>query len=230
MSKRKVSKKIYLAISLLFYSFCSGGLLWQVTQISEIFFEFDTIKDINVFSPEEMNQDQTVFYLCLHSDAILNTSLHHSPISRISDISIGTRFNITISTGKLFNLTGESPKKILGQILRYPHHCYIVDPFGNIEFNKRFRGFGSAIGYKNYPFDIARIIGNPMMKKRYAINSNSYHMIKLKSPYKDACLEYRYISKRDRNDAIADCNSNQTHISVEKVMNRSEYSDTNMNE
>ena len=52
----------------------------------------------------------------------------------------------------------------------------------------------------------------------YVFKSNSFAILKLESPYSDHCFNYLEIRFRDREDAIADCGSNQTHISNGKVI------------
>ena len=65
MTKRE-NKLKFLLCQFIFHSFCISGLLWQITQISVNFFKFDTIKDINVFTPEDLLSQDKIAYICFY--------------------------------------------------------------------------------------------------------------------------------------------------------------------
>lgn len=46
--------------------------MWQVGDISELFFQFDVVKDVNVFKPEDMSEDGKLFFLGFWNTEILN--------------------------------------------------------------------------------------------------------------------------------------------------------------
>ena len=49
--------------------------------------------------------------------------------------------------------------------------------------------------------------------RMFIVKSNSFKILKMESPYSDRCFNYPDIGLRDRNDAIATCESNRTHVS-----------------
>ena len=64
---KTVSRLTYTFWSLFYHSLCLSGLIWQVTQISINFFEFDVNKDINIRMPSEFNfTTGKSVYLCFN--------------------------------------------------------------------------------------------------------------------------------------------------------------------
>ena len=66
---KTVSRLTYTFWSLFYHSLCLSGLIWQVTQISINFFEFDVNKDINIRMPSEFDYKAgTSVYFCFKMD------------------------------------------------------------------------------------------------------------------------------------------------------------------
>ena len=67
-----MSKLTFYSLSIFFHSLCLSGLIWQVTQISVNFFEFDVLTDIKIFTPEESKWSEKVAYVCFWGDDLKN--------------------------------------------------------------------------------------------------------------------------------------------------------------
>ena len=66
---KTVSRLTYTFWSLLYHSLCLSGLIWQATQISINFFEFDVNKDINIRMPSGFDFTAgTSIYFCFKMD------------------------------------------------------------------------------------------------------------------------------------------------------------------
>ena len=91
----------------------------------------------------------------------------------------------------------------------------------------------------SHPFDEHRLIGVKTNWKNnsqeYVITSNSFTISKLIAPYTDNCFNYPDIGLESRNEAIALCDSNATHLAFRKVVRKndpehSSYKQKNENE
>ena len=72
MKKKQVNKITYVTSTYIFRSLCLSGLIWQITQISINFFQFDIIKDINVVMPEDSIEVEKVLYICSENSELLS--------------------------------------------------------------------------------------------------------------------------------------------------------------
>lgn len=72
MKKKQVNKITFVTSTYIFRSLCLSGLVWQITQISINFFQFDIIKDINVVMPEDSVEVKKVLYICFENSELLS--------------------------------------------------------------------------------------------------------------------------------------------------------------
>lgn len=144
MAKKIVTKTAYHACNLSFYSLCLSGLIWQVTQISVNFFKFDVLKDINVVMPEEVNDTDTVLYVCFDNSEILSYKKYLNILNvtaknkrlfgkkldypadktnRIVSMNINQRFIITLESNTMFDIVyRESVEEFIIGI----KYCYML--------------------------------------------------------------------------------------------------------
>lgn len=87
MAKKSVSKSTYFVWTAIFYCILFSGLIWQVTQISINFFQFDTSKDIKVIMPEESGWKKKVFNLCFDNEDILNYESYLKLLMKKAELS-----------------------------------------------------------------------------------------------------------------------------------------------
>lgn len=70
---KTVSRLTYTFWSLFYQSLCLSGLIWQVTQISINFFQFDVNKDINIRMPNEIDlMAGKSLYLCFEMEQFID--------------------------------------------------------------------------------------------------------------------------------------------------------------
>lgn len=72
MKKKQVNKITYVTSTYIFRSLRLSGLIWQITQISINFFQFDIIKDINVVMPEDSIEVEKFLYICFENSELLS--------------------------------------------------------------------------------------------------------------------------------------------------------------
>ena len=244
MALKIVSKRTYNFVTLLFYSLCLKGLIWQVVEISIHYFKFDVIKDINVFTPEESKLVDKILNICIRNHEIFNHSELLNPLPKLSEtddmlnyygqsMTFGYRFNVTISSRNIFDV------EPIGEFIVSYGYCfrYQVDKWIDVDkdmavnidrdmlknVTKVFVSFGRA----EYPFDVDRLISIKQewinSSKEYRIKSNLFDILKLEWPYTDDCFNYTTDGFTDRRDSISNCSSNKTHISPYKIISKGSY-------
>ena len=53
VAKKVVSKPVYWTFNILFHSFCFTGLIWQLTQVSIVYFNYEVVSDVKIIMPEK---------------------------------------------------------------------------------------------------------------------------------------------------------------------------------
>ena len=121
---------------------------------------------------------------------------------------------------------------LTGELVSISTYCYQFKVEVNVhlmfsnKLNETVENFFIAFGDTNYPFNHNRLITVKIdfdeTKQEFMTKSNSFKIIKLKSPYHDNCVNYPEMGLKDMVDAYANCQSNSTHLSVQKVIWRHE--------
>ena len=99
-----MSKLTFYSLTIIFHSLCLSGLIWQVTQISVNFFEFDVLTDIKIFTPEESEWSEKVAYVCFDDNELINREKF--PEWKDSDYktqTIGQRFKTRWTRDQIFS-------------------------------------------------------------------------------------------------------------------------------
>ena len=180
-----------------------------------------------MFTPEELNSQNKVVYICLYrSDLSV-----WKGIKNFENLTFGEKFKLARDAQNLF--TAVENTELINTLIVLECYCFqyklIVD--GSLEFNmnSRLKFFTIAVGHKSFPFDHHRVIGVKTdwfnKSQLYGICSNSFKISKMNPPYTDNCFHYPDIGIKDRNDAVALCESNHTNLSSEKVVmgNETQY-------
>lgn len=230
MSPKVVSKTTYYCWTLLFYSLCLSGLIWQITQISINFFKFEVLKDINVITPDKMNtikysKDEVVYFCFDNSDIVMpkvykyfatkfrrkiNKTIKFDRSETISLLPLNERFMMTREWQKI-ETTHDTP---INEFIEASEYCFKTKTQISYEINQQilpnYESFLRMSISNNYsPFDERRLIEIPFPDDDYGdvieIKSNKYFINELEWPYTDNCLNYQDIGFKDRNDAIASC-------------------------
>lgn len=219
MTKKVVSKYSYLFWTLIFHSLCLSGLVWQVVQISINFFQFDTIKDINVTVPESSNDIRKVYNLCFRNFEIIDVEMYSniagentknhtwsdSNIAGYNEFTMEERFN---STKNLLQYYSD----ITTEYLFGENYCYQLNRrlLLHTEQLENVSTIKVSTGYKFPYFDYWRFltVKKPKEKEAMMIKSFSYTMNRKSFPYTDKCIDYHTSGYDNRYEAIAEC-SNQ---------------------
>ena len=244
MSPKVVSKTTYYFWSILFYSLCLSGLIWQVTQISINFFKFEVVKDINVITPDVMNlndrSDENVIYICFHNKDILNNKVYENYEIEYLKQNPKTPFDSTGLRVKIatyhpledrFKMTQKWERlgrvdSVIGEFIKGNKYCYMPQ-IRSLQLRKNlFEGFTifqTALGNKLSSFDERRLLDTYIsdMSERNSsellqIKSYKYFIKELEWPYTDNCLEYQNSNFGDKNNAIASCSERITGKTPEK--------------
>ena len=226
-----VSKLIFYSCLIIFHSFCLSGLIWQITQISVNFFQFDVIKDINVITPEETESKRKVAYVCFHNSQVIDEN--KESIFEEQNPNFGDLFRAIISVDKAFSYKHESP--LIGQLILGLQYCFQfkIRDGSYLQFQESFDStiekFKVSIGHVAFPFNNNRLILAGTLdtepRKDSHVNSNAFKLIKLQFPYTDNCFNYPDIGARDKLDAIANCASESAgsgYLSHDKVICKSD--------
>lgn len=227
MARVQVSRECYKISFIVYYMLCLLGLIWQIMQISEIFFQFNVVKNINVFKPEDMDVDNKILHIgFLRYDMISKTKYkqltgkNYSGLpSDYEKIPLDIIFESSHTADELFS-TGN---QIMGEYLAHKFHCFTmkypnvvsksVPKHFSVDFIDGAMEHGSqpnshafvvGAGDTIYPFNSKRLLVVPFgtTPKNSRIRSHSYHLMKLSSPYTDHCFNYKIVGKEDRYDAI----------------------------
>ena len=231
---KTVSKFTFYILQLIFHSLCLSGLIWQVTQISINLFKYDVIKDINVKTPEEVKGDRKTAYVCFYNPEIFDRTKSAKLNSDIFYLPVGEKFEITMSVNETFiRESGTINPPLTGELVTISMYCYQfkIEVYGQLMFSKELNEnvdhFLIALGDSDYPFNRNRLIETKIdfedSGQEFLTKSNSFKIIKMKSPYRDNCVNYPEIGLKDMIDAYANCQSNSTHLSVQKVIWRHEF-------
>lgn len=134
------------------------------------------------------------------------------------------RFQSKYDSNKLF-VTSKS--RIVGEFDNIRSHIYAIEwEFlkGKIDLmdnnSTGINHFYVGMGHKDYQFNYRRLVFiqfRTSISKNFRIRSNSFYSIKLASPYKDHCFDYKSKKMIDWLDAIAKCGSNRTHSSYRTI-------------
>ena len=227
MARKVVSKLTYYSFTIFFHSLCLSGLIWQITQISVNFFQYDVLTDIKIFTPEESKWCEKVAYVCFWDHELKNAEkLAELNVYDPNTLTIGQRFETRLTSDQIFFYVHGFERK----------YAFIVS--NNICFQFQFKSdetsiafheqvanvsyFWLAIGHESNNYDESRRIPATTNwinnSQVFEAKSNSFKILKMLSPYSDHCFNYSDIGLRDRNDAIATCGSSQTHVSPNKVV------------
>lgn len=227
MAKRRVSRKVYLCSNIVFYSLCLSGLIWQVTQISVNYFEFDVIRDIEVIMPEQIIKTDEVLNLCFDNYKIL----HYKTLKRLADASklpfdydrdspvqrqirdltlqrtIKERFEIALDRGSVFNINSSFH---IDPFIFGPKFCYQVsnpDQF-TVLFDGIFKGIAISCGEKLSYFDHRRLfimnsfIFSSVRSYKFDVRNHFYSMRRLPWPYIENCKNYEIDQFREITNCV----------------------------
>ena len=189
-----------------------------------------------MLTPEESSNKDKVVYVCFTNTGIWNNTaarLMRRYGRNILDMPLKERFEITYKSNETFSNT-HSPK-IIDELIRSSDYCYqfvLLAVYLNRKMlERKHLYFKVAIGRQGAPFDGKRLVTVDIewrnVTQAFEIKSYSFDITKLKSPYTDHCYDYTSYGFMDRNDAIANCTSDSTHLSDEKVVLKSKYNSSN---
>ena len=230
--KRTVSKFKFLLLNFIFHSICLAGLIWQITQISINFFEYDVLKDINVIMPEEIWKFERVLYVCFKNEEIIPDNVYISAVKKdkgeqyeyqekksrkkyIHELKIGKRFEMTPDSNDIF--MSKEPEVYAKNFIMGFRYCYQINlttdekPIISRAVADKISEVSILLGQELPHFDYRRLmkIVSNVWKTRngslIAVSSFWYHIIKLKYPYKDNCVDYTELKYDSRLDATAIC-------------------------
>ena len=229
MARKVVSKLTYYSFTILFHSLCLSGLIWQIAQISVNFFQFDVLTDIKIFTPEESKWREKVVYVCFYDWQLKNSEiLAKLNLSHSNTLTTGQKFKTRLTSEQIFvsfKVNTLRRKYALCFRLLYLFSIsihYRPTLYFNAKVVSDIKQFMVSIGHESNSFDHSRDAEADTdwinTTKVFTVTSNSFNILKLESPYSDHCFSYPDIGLRDRNDAIATCESNQTHVSPNKVV------------
>ena len=220
----------FLFCQLIYHSLCISGLIWQIIQISVIFFKFDTIKDINVFTAEELQSQDKIVYICFyfHDEPIWTEDWHH-----FLKMSYAEQFRISRDTEHWFAFLRKA--ELIDELIAEGVYCrkFNITMGSTIGLDRSSGIFylSITIGLMSHPFDKHRLIGVKTNWKNnsqeYVITSHSFTISKLTPPYTDNCFNYPDIGLENRNDAVAMCDSNATHLAFRKVVRKNDSEHSN---
>ena len=228
MAKKSVSKFTYHITTTFYHTLCLCGLLWQVTKISINFFHFDTIRDIKVLMPEEINDTEFVLNVCFENDEMIREweydiilgvnktffNLSKDDQNRIRrdivlNMTVKERFNSIPKIKALFRESRYIEEYLLGS-----KYCFQITYLKDIAiwgpFLLQIKSASFSRGKKFPLFDHRRLLtlNMKMYSSTYQIDVRSYlyHMENLEWPYQDNCKRYTdLIPDRDRLRAIVTC-------------------------
>lgn len=215
--KKIISKRSYYVSSAIFHAFCISGLVWQVTNISSNFFMFDTIKDINVFMPEQVNNTNRVLYVCYDILDMINieawkeiskTSFRRSLDIKIYNMAPGEIFNTTFDFDSIVSYGGRSNRFLIDRFICYQSEnpTHIIFKSTSLEYPIAV-SLGERLPFYDYrrPYYINDLdmVVNGTISKMYWINSCVYDYKRLGSPYTDRCRRYRNSKNEDIDQLIS---------------------------
>ena len=238
MARNVVSKLTYYFLSIIFHSLCLSGLIWQVTQISVNFFQFDVLTDVRIFTPEESKWSEKVAYVCFYDDDLINRKkLLELNISYYNKLTFRERFKSTLTSDQIFFRSPGFERKYAflvggGLCFQFQFKAEKAGLFFNGELVSNVTRFWLSIGHESNNYDMSRqvIVWTDWVntEQLFTVKSNSFKILKMASPYSDHCFNYSDIGLRDKNDAIATCQSNQTHVSESKIVRETDVKFLNM--
>ena len=229
MAKMLVSKLNYYLLSAIFHSLCLGGLVWQVTQISLNFFQFDTMKDIKVSMPEATNHSGRHLNFCFDNHQFFDYELY----SQMLD-------NGTIAPGNIwkFDRANENSKRLLFEFMTISQRFKLRHNLRKIEsfwFHPEEYILGNSYCYQlseeRYVFSSFALANVTRMKVSlsdklpnvdytrfqfidnvtrtgqdiFILSSYYYFVQRLPWPYIDDCFDYGTINFPSRLHALGHC-------------------------
>ena len=239
MARKVVSKLTYCSFTLIFHSLCLSGLIWQVTQISVNFFQFDVLTDVRIFTPEESKWSEKVAYVCFEEHQVINSEkVAELNVSKYySELTFRDRFKTRLTSDQIFSDVNYFERKYAFFVKYYLCFQFQFKHQKSIlRFNRKLVSnveyFFLSIGHESNNYDESRIIRATTdwvnKTQKFTVRSNSFKILKMESPYSDHCFNYPDIGLRDKSDAIATCQSNQTHVSESKIVRETDVTFLNM--
>lgn len=236
---RIVSAKYYHTCNFIVYSICLIGLIWQVEQISELFFKFDTVKDINILKPSEMDLRSNLFFLCFRNHELIEPNKYNNLTGKnyanikwtsLRDIPVNIISQVTRPADEIFR----TKNRLRSEFLSWLNYCFKFTGHHPITITndslRTVTEFVSLVGHKDYPLDPSIAVEVQFTKnvpKGFWVKSKSYHIVKLTPPYKDQCFSYPSIGKVNQREAVADCMSNETSLWIDKDLSKEKYNSSN---
>ena len=234
MKKISIRGSVFNVLQFLYYSVCLCGLVWQVVEISNNFFQHGVVSDIKIFMPHTIKEDKNL-HICFDRRELMNMTVYeqlwnkyHSsvPLSLASDSQrfLFSTYNLTLD--EIFRLSLEPYEVFLhlqhgarSYKIKYIHDSKICYEFRN---RLLFLFFKSDSVHKSNVSKVWLLLDDTMPKacrtnkhKKYYVThgkemairmcDNYYDMIKLPSPYPDDCFDYTSIGYVDQDNAIGMC-------------------------
>lgn len=224
------SKKKYFVhkiFNFIYITFCVVGLLWQILQISLNYFQFDVVTDIKIIMPEDnIAVGNISLSICIPSEYVLNRSIFQQIESKYENkkdfrrrdfvktcLNIGDRFNESLRGDEIF-----SPLNNLSSILENIYqgfNCYVFESvkteykyFLNTRIMNDPQFIWIQISRQYPPVDgrLVAVFDEMSTDIKYpVIESNTYFISKLSSPYIDKCINYGRLGMINRKHAIDEC-------------------------
>ena len=238
MARKVVSKLTYHFLTVIFHSLCLSGLIWQITQISVNFFQFDVLTDVRIFTPEENKWKEKVAYICFEENRLIDR-VKMDQLGESYSWTFGQRFQTRWKSDQVFPYIRGLERKYAFIVkdnlcfqFQFNHPKPMLSFIGNRIMAGNTIPFWMSIGHESNNYDESREIETRTdwvnKTQKFTVKSNSFKILKMASPYSDHCFNYPDIGLRDRNDAIATCESNQTHVSLYKVVRDTDDKFSNM--
>lgn len=228
MKKKIVSHRFHLFSNIIFHSLCLSGLIWQITQISVNYFEFDVVSDISLTLPEDV-VDEKILNFCYDPEDLKDKSkfleilegkniniteeLVNDFVETYSEIlTLKDRFDLIPDAREAFYINSSKRFQVF---LMDVYSCYQIkssDPDVNAVAKKIFLDQANSIflgmSEKFFRVDIRRLsVHNTEVNMRndFYVEPHFYLIRRLKKPYKEECIDYFSDSAFEKHSARADC-------------------------
>lgn len=222
--------KIKSVIDTIFYMSCWAGLIWQVLQISFLYFKFDVTSQISIIMPEKYVSTATALNICMIKYSLVKKSYQKLSKLRSSFVGIQPPFH---TNSEMFRVVDEetigtyinistNPNQLLDGSKLMDSIEFIYDRFSCTQIQnyrqkgKKFFiktdkiiGFGLIFvqiyfDYPNVNYDRLRAIPRLNYPDVF-LNSHSYFIHKLEGPFSDNCFNYKNFGYFDQETAINHC-------------------------